>query len=295
MNELADPPPSPHETLELMFILTRPAIRQAIQALRLPAGSRGMDAGCGAGCHTDLLLQSIGPAGRLTALDMSEDNLAWAREHHGSGISLSSGSPVERTEGDILALDFPVESFDWIWCADTLWPGVVTQDPVATLQGFRRITRPGGTVALAYWSSQTLLPGYPGLEASLNAAFVDTVPYLSGVPPESSFLRAAAWLAAAGFERPRVQTFAADVYPPFPPAERRALAACFAMFWDHLADRVSSADWEMYGLLCDPHSPAFVGDAPGYHAFLTYTMFWAKRPAAQSGAARGQSVLAGPA
>lgn len=179
----------------------------------------------------------------------------------------------------MLNLGFPDASFDWIWCADTLWPGAVTQDPVAALRGLRRIIKPGGTVALVYWSGQTLLPGHPGLEARLNAAFVNTVPYLDGVPPELGFLRATAWLEAAGFAEAQARTFAGDIRPPFSPAVRQALAACYHMFWGHLAGRVSAADWGRYQALCDPGSPEFIGDAPGYYAFLTYTMFWGRVPA----------------
>ena len=260
------------ETLELMFSLSVSAIPQAVAALRLPAGSHGLDAGCGVGCHAGLLLDAAGPSGHLTALDISAENLAWAREHHGNGRS------VDWVTGDVRDLPFPDASFDWIWCADTLWPGAVIHDPVAVLRGFRRVTKLGGTVALVYWSSQTLLPGHPGLEARLNAAFVDTVPYLTGVPPELGFLRATSWLDAAGFAGPQARTFTADMHPPFAPAIRRALAACFDMFWGNLADRVSEADWGLYQALCDPISPRFIGDAPGYYAFLTYTVFWGRVP-----------------
>ncbi len=256
-----------------MSLLSAPAIRQAVAALGLPHGSHGLDAGCGIGGHARLLLDQVGPSGRLTALDISEDNLAWARAHHGQGRA------VEWVAGDLRAPAFADDSFAWIWCADTLWPGAVTDDPVGDLRGFARITQPGGTIALAYWSSQVLLAGYPELEARLNAAFVKTVPYLTGLPPTLHFLRAGSWLAQAGLEDVRARSFVADIQPPFDPVTRQALAACYQMFWGHVTDHVSAADQDLYLRLSDPGSADFIADTPGYYAFLTYTMFWGRKPA----------------
>jgi ubiquinone/menaquinone biosynthesis C-methylase UbiE len=265
-------PDSPHERLDLMVHLTAPAIAQAARALSLPEGSHGLDAGCGAGCHTDLLVDQVGASGHLTSLDLSEENLEWARGHR------RSASAVDWVKGDIRQLPFADASFDWVWCADTLWPGAVTNDPAAVLAEFGRVTKPGGTVALLYWSSQTLLAGYPALEARLNAAFVETVPYLTGIGPELHFLRAGEWLSEAGFTGTQARTFVVDVPVPADTTARRALAAAFEMFWGELASLMSAADWEAYQRLCDPDSAEFVVDAPGYYAFLTYTVFWARSP-----------------
>jgi ubiquinone/menaquinone biosynthesis C-methylase UbiE len=266
------PPESLPQRIELMYRLTAPAVRQAVAALRLPSGSHGLDAGCGAGCHVDLLLQHVGPSGRLTAVDISEENLTWARDHH------RGGSPVDWAVGDIRKLPFPDASFDWVWCADTLWPGAVSDDPAEVLREFRRVSKPGGVVALVYWSNQTLLPGYPELEARLNEAFLTAEPYLTGVAPELHFLRAASWLRIASFAEPQARTFLAGIQPPRDPLDREALAACFSMFWGQLAGQVSSADWDSYARLCDPGSPEFIADAPGFYAFVTYTMFSARVP-----------------
>jgi ubiquinone/menaquinone biosynthesis C-methylase UbiE len=261
---------SPPQLLEMMFTLSSPAIRQAVAALQVARGASGLDAGCGAGCHVDLLLDRLGPSGRLTALDISRENLAWARGHHGQGTG------VDWVLGDIHALPFADAYFDFTWCSDTLWSGAITQDPAAILTGFHRVIRPGGTVALVYWSSQTLLPGYPVLEAKLNEAFVRTVPYLAGVAPGLHFLRAGSWLREAGFVEPRASTFVAEINAPQTPAARRALAECYAMFWGDLSGKVDDADWELYQRLCALDSPEFIADASDYHAFLTYTLFQAR-------------------
>jgi hypothetical protein len=121
------------------------------------------------------------------------------------------------------------------------------------------------------------------LEARLNAAFVETVPYLAGVPAEMHYLRAQTWLREAGLSRPRAGTFLAEVRAPFDPSMREALAACFAMFWGELRGRVSAVDWDPYQRLCDPASPDFIADVPDYYALVVYTMFWGSRPSSPEG------------
>ena len=51
--------------------LQEPVIRSAIQALDLPPGSRGLDAGCGIGHQALLLAEAVGGAGHVTDIDLS--------------------------------------------------------------------------------------------------------------------------------------------------------------------------------------------------------------------------------
>ncbi|TET97077.1 MAG: methyltransferase type 11, partial [Dehalococcoidia bacterium] len=51
--------------------LSEAVIPSAIQALQLPRGSRGLDAGCGIGLQALLLAEAVGPAGHVTGLDLS--------------------------------------------------------------------------------------------------------------------------------------------------------------------------------------------------------------------------------
>ena len=57
--------------LQVMNPLRKPAIQAAIQALHLPRGSRGSDAGCGIGLQAVQLAEAIGPSGHVTGLDLS--------------------------------------------------------------------------------------------------------------------------------------------------------------------------------------------------------------------------------
>ncbi len=55
-------------------------LHSAIRALKLPPGSRGLDAGCGIGLPALLLADAVGPTGHVTGLDISPEFLLHAKE-----------------------------------------------------------------------------------------------------------------------------------------------------------------------------------------------------------------------
>ncbi len=66
--------------LKVTAPLREPVIRSAIEALKLPLGSRGLDVGCGIGLHTVLLAEAVGPTGHVTGLDAAGEFLSHAEE-----------------------------------------------------------------------------------------------------------------------------------------------------------------------------------------------------------------------
>ena len=68
------------QMLRVSHSLREPVLRSAIPALQLPAGSRGLDAGCGIGHPATLLAEAVGPVGHVTGLDLSPEFLVYARE-----------------------------------------------------------------------------------------------------------------------------------------------------------------------------------------------------------------------
>jgi SAM-dependent methyltransferase len=248
--------------------LREPLLRTAIQTLQLPQGSRGLDAGCGIGLQAMLLAEAIGPAGQVTGLDVSPAFLRYAETGvRESGLS----SRISFQEGDVGKLPFEDDTFDWAWSVDCV--GYPVGDLLPVLRELRRVVKRGGTVAILAWSSQCLLPGYPLLEARLNATCSGLGPYVNGKPPESHFLRALGSFGEAEFEEARGRTFVSDVQAPLNDAVRGALISVFRMLWGERQPGVSPEDWAEYQRLCRPGSPEFILNLPDYYGFFTYSMF----------------------
>ena len=257
------------------LIVTNPLIeltyRSAIQALRLPAGSQGLDAGCGIGLQALLLAEEIGSGGHVTGLDVSPAFLNRGREIvEKAGLS----ERISFHEGDVTKLPFDDDTFDWIWSSNCAGYGPF--EPFSLLKELARVVKPCGTVAILVWSSQQLLPGYPLLEARLNATTSGIAPFVKGKRPELHFLRALGWYREAGLEEPAAQTFVDDVHAPLGDDIRSALVALFQMRWPGAQSELTQEDWAEYQRLCQPESPDFVLNLPDYYAFFTCSMFHGK-------------------
>ena len=256
------------EKLRLADFLREPVIRAAIQALDLPAGSRGLDVGCGIGSHVLLLTEEVGPGGHVTGLDRQPEFLSRGREAAGSrGLS----GRVTFRQGDLSKLPFDDGAFDWAWSSDCL--GYPVGEGASLLKELARVVKPGGRVAILGWTSQQLLPGYPLLEARLNAFCLAHEDMLKGARPQSHFMRALGWFREVGFEETAGRTFAGTVQAPLGEDVRNALLAFFEMLWPQPRPGVRPEDWAEYQRLRQPESPDFILNHPDYCAFFTLSMF----------------------
>jgi len=255
--------------------LVEPAVKQAIEALELTPGSSGLDVGCGIGTDTIRLARAVAPGGRVTGLDPSDTFLDIARE---AGEQSGVQDDIEFRQGSMQDLPFEDDGFDWLWCKDTFWPGPNSpllggKDPVTELGRLTRVVVHGGIVALLYWTTQALLPGYPELEARLFAVWTGTAPYTADVGPGQHFLNAVNYMRRAGLRNVRMQPFSAGVHAPLDAGQQRAVAATVDMFFGGLESRVSADDWAQYRALMQPGSDAYLIDRDDYCCVLTYCLF----------------------
>ncbi len=145
---------------------------QAIDWLAIPPGASVMEAGCGAGGFTQLLIDAIAPSGgRVTAFDESAEMVDATRELIELGAHAQS---VSYQRGDIGALPFENGVFDLVWSSRTIHH---LPDQLAAVKGLAGTLRAGGKLALREGSIRTrFLPddiglGAPGLEDRLDVAF----------------------------------------------------------------------------------------------------------------------------
>ena len=248
--------------------LQEPIFRRAIHALNLPPGSQGLDVGCGIGLQAIMLAEAVGAAGHVTGVDLSPEFLAHARD-----IAEKAGIPeqVSFQEGDMNNLPFDDATFDWVWSANCA--GYASGEPLPLLKELARVVKPGGSVIIIAWSSQQLLPGYPVLEAHLNATSSGIAPFVEGTAPELHFPRMMGWFRRAGMEEVTARTFVGDVCAPLSEEMRSALTALIEMRWVDVEAELSEGDWDEFQRLCMPESQEFILDLPDYYAFFTYSMF----------------------
>ncbi len=253
--------------------LREPTLRSAIQSLQLPRGSYGLDVGCGIGLQTLLLADAVGSEGHVTGLDNLPELLKFGENLVGeAGLS----ERITFQEGDMSRLPFADDTFDWVWSADCVGYPVGELSPL--LKELMRVVKPGGSIIILAWSSQQILPGYPLLEAQLNAAYSSYLPFLKGKSPEQHFLRAMHWFRAEGLEDVKAQTFVGNVQAPLGTGERDALTSLFEMLWEQPQPDGSSEDWKEYRRLCSPESADFILNIQDYYAFFTYSIFRGKVP-----------------
>jgi ubiquinone/menaquinone biosynthesis C-methylase UbiE len=106
-------------------------------------GEEVLEIGCGTGSLT-FALRDAAALGSLTAIDHSPIYLAAAQAKDGE-------ARIRFEEGDGCALRFPDASFDRTLSMLVL-PSVLPQ-PELMVAEMRRVTRPGGVVAAAFWDS----------------------------------------------------------------------------------------------------------------------------------------------
>jgi SAM-dependent methyltransferase len=116
--------------------LTLPLHGAALDAAHVTAGTRLLDAGCGAGLLA--VLASLRGA-QVTALDASAALLAVARERLPA---------AEVREGDVEALPFADASFDAVTAVNSLF---YAADMAAAARELARVVRPGGRVVVTAW------------------------------------------------------------------------------------------------------------------------------------------------
>ena len=255
-------------TIKCMLDMRAPIIQAAIQTLHYPPGSQGLDVGCGMGIITQSLAKAVSPSGHVTGLDISPEQIDFAKESAKNSVM---SQHVSFRQGDMRTLPFEADTFDWVWSMDCV--GYAPLNPHPLIQELVRVVKPGGRIALLAWSSEQLLPGYPELEARLRATTAGLAPFEKGKNPALHISRALGWFREAGLLNCSAHTFVAEVYAPLLDSQRNALAALFDMRWPGVQSELSAEDWDVYQQICLPESENYIPNHPDYYAFFTYSMF----------------------
>lgn len=190
----------------------------------LEPGQRLLDVGCGPGSITVDLARAVSP-GEVVAVDAAPAAVELARE-----AAVEADVPNLTVQvADVHALPFPAASFDVVHAHQVLQH---LTDPVAALREMRRVTRPGGVLALrdADYAATTWFPASAGLDEWL--ALYHEVTEANRTEADAG-RRLLHWALEAGF-RPEQLTPGASAWCFATPEDR----AWWAGTW---AERVTSS------------------------------------------------------
>ncbi|MGD2178093.1 MAG: class I SAM-dependent methyltransferase [Anaerolineae bacterium] len=136
--------------------------------LNMRAGQTVLDLGCGPGFWTLPLAEIVGPSGTVWALDVSQEMLdALAARHPPPQVRL--------LRGELPAIDLPDAAdsrhpgVDWIWAAFVFHEVEPAERLAAEM---RRVTRPGGRVAVLDWRPDAPGDNGPARSRRVSAARV---------------------------------------------------------------------------------------------------------------------------
>jgi ubiquinone/menaquinone biosynthesis C-methylase UbiE len=120
--------------------------RRLVALTDLPAGARVLDVATGAGAALFEAARRAGAAGMVVGVDLAEPMVTQARRR-GRRAGVGNAALLVM---DAEALGFRAGVFDAVLCASALY---LLPHPVQALRGFRRVLRPGGTLAVAVFGA----------------------------------------------------------------------------------------------------------------------------------------------
>jgi SAM-dependent methyltransferase len=138
---------------------------ELVRRAAVAPGERLLDVGCGRGAVLLPAALAAGPGGHVTGIDLSSAMVALT-------AAATAGVPgVTVAVGDAQAPAFDDGSFDVVTAGLVLF---FLADPVAALDAYRRVLRPGGRLALSSFAAYD--PRYPKALQRLAGHAVDPPP-----------------------------------------------------------------------------------------------------------------------
>ena len=268
----------PHASLERMNRFQEAEARQIIRDLGLPAGSQGLDVGCGVGLYALWLAEAVGKGGRVLGIEPEGEKVEAARALVGGRLEPGR---VEFKIGDGTAIPLPDRSVDWVWCGDVLHHIVETEQ---ALREFRRVVRPGGRIVVkeSQVFSAMFLPGHPELERRIQIAEIRrTLDEGKGRSFQERRQTTPASLRAVGLAEVTLRTYVLERRAPLGPADHDYIQhTVFSRNWgDRLRELLTAEDWTERSRLCDEGSAANVLRSADYYCLYPITVFSTRAPA----------------
>jgi demethylmenaquinone methyltransferase / 2-methoxy-6-polyprenyl-1,4-benzoquinol methylase len=250
-------------------------LQAMVAALPIQAGQTVLDMACGDGVYGPWLAERVGPAGRVVSVDVRPEYLEVARRH-------TANSPfarnIEYRAASIESLPFEDDLFDLCWCAQSLYS---LPDPVEALQHMRRVTKPGGVVAVLEGDTlhRLILPWPVDVELSVHAAALAAVRQKSDQPGKYYVGRQLRRVfRQAGLEQIESRTFATDRAAPLGQDDRAFFTEYLKSLSQRVATYLEAPIRGEFDRLVNPQSRDFLLDDPDLTATCIDQVVWGRKP-----------------
>lgn len=247
--------------LDAHFAMARAEYEAMCRSVGIQPGWHVLDAGCGPGGFLPIIADLVGPGGSIAAIDLAPENAALA-EARARAWQLSC--PVEVRVGTVTALPYPDDTFDAVWCANTLMY-VTDAEMAQAVAEMRRVVRPGGLIAVKESdpAAHCLLPGDP----LLVTRFRDAQARASAHGAHGMRARATyQWLKRAGLVDVRQRLVPIERFAPFDADMEAGIKWAYRLFAQSAAalpdlSEADQAAWRALGDLARADNPLHSPDA----------------------------------
>ncbi|WP_254511217.1 class I SAM-dependent methyltransferase [Anatilimnocola floriformis] len=248
-------------------------LRSMITKLPIHAGAQVLEIATGDGKFAIWLDEMVGRAGSVTAVDISS---AWLSEAS-RNVDRSNASDIDLERADATKLPYKDETFDFVWCAQSLYSLPRINACLAEMQ---RVLRPGGRIALLENDSlhHILLPWPVDLELHILAA---ELKHFQATASRPAKFYAGRWLSRllrqAKFVRPQERSFAFTRQQPLSAHGEEY----FQSFLHSLRERVEAClkpkALRRLDRLIDPDSRHCMWKQPDFVAVCIERVVWAEK------------------
>ena len=240
------------------------ARRKIVADMGLSPGDRVLDLASGPGVWANLFADRVGSTGSVICIDRDATLLAYGRQ------AASQHELYRRVlqfqEGDCHKIPQEDNSFDFAFLANTL---LYLERPDLVLQEMKRVTKPGGRIALKDFDGATFLvhPIPPCLFARLQEAVARA---FDEDPPQGHTdnypgRKLHGLLREAGLKDISLKTYATQKIPPLSEETIGYVGGNLQWYLEVVGDRISAQDREQWQRYLDPNSSEYVFHCPDFY------------------------------
>ncbi len=241
-----------------------------LNELPIRKGGSVLDVPCGNGFYSRRLIERLGPGQRLIAVDANDHYLRQARR-----ALKEPAVDVQVKKADAYQLPFEDQTFDLVWCAQSL----ISLDPLRAVREMHRVTKRHGVTAILEVDEfhHVLLPWPVELEAALPLAIQKASVQRYGDGKKLAPVRKLRpVLAESGFDSVERITYAFDRGAPFDAATREFLEHHLAYLKSLAYPHLPRSKQGLFDRMADFDNPRSPFRSPGAELVCINAVYFAK-------------------